>query len=83
MVTKIPKILRGALLALIRIYQHTFSLGFGPCCRFYPSCSSYAFESIKCFGIKQGSWLSLKRLIRCHPFNPGGYDPVCKNDKNP
>ncbi len=75
-------ILKAALLTLIRIYQNTLSLSFGPCCRFYPSCSSYAFESIERFGIRQGIWLSFKRLIRCHPFNPGGYDPVSKIHKN-
>jgi len=72
----VVKILRGVLLTLIRIYQHTFSLTLGPCCRFYPSCSSYAVESIERFGIAEGARLSFKRLIRCHPFNPGGYDPV-------
>jgi hypothetical protein len=70
------RILRGALLTLIHIYQHTFSLTLGPCCRFYPSCSSYAIESIERFGIVEGIRLSFKRLIRCHPINPGGYDPV-------
>ena len=76
------RILRGALLTLIHIYQHTFSLTFGPCCRFHPSCSSYAIESIKRFGIAEGIWLSFKRLIRCHPINPGGYDPVPEINKN-
>jgi putative membrane protein insertion efficiency factor len=77
------KILKGALLILIRIYQGTLSLTLGPCCRYYPSCSSYAFESIERFGIRQGIWLSFKRVIRCHPFNPGGYDPVSEINENP
>jgi hypothetical protein len=76
------RILRGALLTLIHIYQHTLSLTFGPCCRFHPSCSSYAVESIERFGIAEGIRLSFKRLIRCHPVNPGGYDPVPENNKN-
>jgi len=61
---------------LIHVYRHTFSLLLGPCCRFSPSCSSYASESIDRFGIVEGIKLSLKRLIRCHPLNSGGYDPV-------
>ncbi len=78
---KALKILKMALLTLIRIYQNTLSLTLGPCCRFYPSCSSYAIESIELFGIKGGIWLSIKRLIKCHPFHPGGYDPVSDNKK--
>jgi len=66
---------RGIII-LIRSYQHTFSLLFGPCCRFSPSCSGYAVLSIQRFGIMKGSYLALKRLFRCHPLDPGGYDPV-------
>lgn len=77
------RVLKGMLLTLIRIYQSTLSLSLGPCCRFYPSCSAYALESIERFGIKWGIWLSFKRLLRCHPFNPGGYDPVSEINKNP
>ncbi len=72
---------RGAIM-LIRVYQHSFSLLFGPCCRFSPSCSSYASESIDRFGITKGIRISLKRLLRCHPLSPGGYDPVPENNKN-
>ncbi len=72
----VDQVLRGALATLIHIYQYTFSLLLGPCCRFFPSCSSYALESIDRFGMVKGIRLSLRRLIRCHPFNPGGYDPV-------
>jgi putative membrane protein insertion efficiency factor len=74
--------LRGAVITLIHIYQHTFSLLLGPCCRFSPSCSSYASGSIDRFGMVEGIKLSLKRLIRCHPFSPGGYDPVPEINKN-
>jgi putative membrane protein insertion efficiency factor len=76
------KTLRKTLLALIVIYQNTLSLTFGPCCRFHPSCSSYAIESIERFGIRKGVWLSFRRLIRCHPFSPGGFDPVTGIKKN-
>jgi putative membrane protein insertion efficiency factor len=79
---RVIKILQKALLVLIHTYQHTLSLTFGPCCRFYPSCSSYAIESIEKFGIAKGVWFSLRRIIRCHPFNPGGYDPVTEINKN-
>ena len=67
------------LLALIRFYQLTLSklitAIFGPVCRFTPSCSSYAFECIQTHGAVRGSLLSVKRLSKCHPFHPGGYDP--------
>lgn len=76
MEARVIKIFKGILVAMIHIYQHTLSVGFGPCCRFYPSCSTYAIESIEHFGIREGIWLSIKRLMRCHPLNPGGYDPV-------
>ncbi|MDD2510010.1 MAG: membrane protein insertion efficiency factor YidD [Syntrophomonas sp.] len=63
------------LIILIKIYQKaTF---FRPAsCRFYPSCSHYSIEAIKKYGIVKGGWLTAKRLARCHPYNPGGYDPV-------
>jgi uncharacterized protein len=63
-------------LFLIRVYQSSFSILLGPCCRFFPSCSAYTFLSIQRFGVRKGSWLSAKRLCKCHPFHPGGYDPV-------
>jgi uncharacterized protein len=62
--------------ALIRLYQWTLSPLLGPTCRFYPSCSHYALQSILRFGFFHGSWLTLKRLGRCHPWHPGGFDPV-------
>jgi putative membrane protein insertion efficiency factor len=76
---KITPALRRGLIFLIQLYQHTLSSFFGPCCRFTPSCSSYAFLSIERFGIMEGTWLALRRLLRCHPFHPGGYDPVPEN----
>jgi putative membrane protein insertion efficiency factor len=67
---------KGGFIILIHLYQHTLSILLGPSCRFTPSCSSYALLSIQRFGIMEGVWLTLKRLIKCHPFHPGGYDPV-------
>jgi putative membrane protein insertion efficiency factor len=70
------ELIKEGLIILIHLYQHTFSTLLGPCCRFTPSCSSYALLAIQRFGIIEGAWLIFKRLIRCHPFHPGGYDPV-------
>ncbi|NIQ40331.1 MAG: membrane protein insertion efficiency factor YidD [Proteobacteria bacterium] len=61
---------------LVRTYQIFISPLFGPTCRFAPSCSAYAIDALRKFGVARGSWLSLKRLMKCHPFHPGGYDPV-------
>ena len=69
-------LMRRLPMALIRAYQLTFSRVLPPMCRFYPSCSQYAYEAISRHGIIRGGWLAAKRLARCHPFNPGGYDPV-------
>ena len=65
------------LLALpIRGYQRFISPAFPPTCRFTPSCSHYALEAITRHGVIRGSWLAARRLVRCHPFHPGGEDPV-------
>ena len=61
---------------LIRLYQWTLSPLLGPRCRFHPSCSQYALEALERFGLVRGGWLALRRIGRCHPFHPGGYDPV-------
>lgn len=63
-------------LALIRLYQLTLSRVLPPSCRFYPTCSQYGYEAIRRYGILKGGWLTVCRLARCHPFHPGGYDPV-------
>jgi uncharacterized protein len=68
--------MRTVILALIRFYQRFISPLLGSNCRFYPTCSHYTYDAIAKFGVLQGSWLGLKRIIRCHPWNPGGYDPV-------
>ena len=67
--------IRQALLILIRIYQLTLSPLLGPCCRFEPSCSRYTALCVERFGVWRGSLLGLRRLLRCHPWNVGGYDP--------
>lgn len=68
--------MKKAALALIKVYQWTLSPLLGPHCRFHPTCSQYAAQAIERFGFMRGSWLALCRLLRCHPFHPGGFDPV-------
>jgi len=63
-------------LGLIRLYQLTISPLLGPRCRFYPSCSRYAYQAYQVHGSLRGSWLTARRLLRCHPWNPGGIDEV-------
>ncbi|MCY3885474.1 MAG: membrane protein insertion efficiency factor YidD [Gammaproteobacteria bacterium] len=60
----------------IRLYQFAISPMLGPRCRFYPTCSCYALEALKTHGLLRGSWLTLKRVCKCHPFHPGGVDFV-------
>jgi hypothetical protein len=64
------------LLGLIRLWQLTFSKVLPPSCRFTPSCSHYGYEAVSKYGVFKGGWLAIKRIARCHPLNPGGYDPV-------
>jgi putative membrane protein insertion efficiency factor len=72
----IVQVPRRALALLIRGYQRFLSPLLPPSCRFYPSCSQYALEAIGRHGALKGSWLAIRRLARCHPFNAGGFDPV-------
>jgi len=72
----IYRLIQGGIIILIYLYQYSLSILFGPACRFAPCCSSYALLSVQRFGIVAGVWFTLKRLIKCHPFHPGGYDPV-------
>ena len=67
---------RRVFLLLIRFYQYGISPHFPPCCRYFPSCSAYAYEAVEKFGPINGLFLALKRVLRCHPFHRGGYDPV-------
>jgi putative membrane protein insertion efficiency factor len=64
------------LLALIGFYRTAISPALPPSCRYTPSCSAYAVEAIELHGAGRGSWLALRRLLRCHPFHAGGHDPV-------
>ena len=63
-------------MALIRFYQKCISPLLGSNCRYYPTCSAYAFTAIERFGAIRGGYLALRRILKCHPFHPGGYDPV-------
>jgi putative membrane protein insertion efficiency factor len=63
------------LIFLIRVYQWTLSRLLGPRCRFEPSCSHYTLECLRLHGAARGSYLGVRRILRCHPFHPGGYDP--------
>lgn len=63
-------------MGFIRFYQNTISRVTPPSCRFTPTCSQYGYEAIEKYGITKGGWLAVKRVGRCHPLNPGGYDPV-------
>ena len=68
--------MQAALIALVKLYRVAVSPVLGPRCRFYPTCSAYAIESIRRFGPLRGSWLAVRRIACCHPWHPGGYDPV-------
>lgn len=72
----ISQIIKRFLLLLVRGYQYLISPLFPPCCRFTPTCSAYALEAIEKHGVLRGSFLSFRRILRCHPFSAGGYDPV-------
>jgi uncharacterized protein len=69
--------MKAFVLAAIRLYQKTLARTLAPnTCRFYPTCSHYGYEAVEKYGAIKGGWLAIKRVARCHPLNPGGYDPV-------
>lgn len=74
--TVVPRLLQEGALRLVRLYQLVLSPWLGGACRFEPSCSHYAAGAIERHGAWRGSWLALRRLGRCHPFDAGGFDPV-------
>ncbi|MEB3228751.1 MAG: membrane protein insertion efficiency factor YidD [Synechocystis sp.] len=75
--------MKRLLLALIHLYRSVISPLFLPTCRFQPTCSQYALDAVEQFGVWRGSLLAIKRILRCHPFHPGGYDPVPSSDSEP
>lgn len=72
-IISIPKLIA---LAIVRFYRKCISPLFPPSCRYVPTCSEYAMIALQRYGFLKGSWLAIKRIFRCHPWHPGGYDPV-------
>lgn len=68
--------MKYVLIALVRFYQYAISPMLGRRCRYFPTCSEYTVDAIQKFGAVKGGWLGVKRICRCHPWHPGGYDPV-------
>lgn len=69
-------LIKKLLLLMIKFYQKAISPHFPPSCRYTPTCSNYAYEAVVKYGPLKGSWMAVKRISRCHPLHPGGYDPV-------
>ncbi len=72
---RVPRLL---VLSLLRVYKWAISPLFPPACRYVPTCSEYAAEAVERYGVLRGGWMSLRRVLRCHPFVKGGLDPVVK-----
>ncbi|MBS3786796.1 membrane protein insertion efficiency factor YidD [Candidatus Bipolaricaulota bacterium] len=72
------KVLKSVLLKIIKVYQKAVSPGLPNTCRFYPSCSEYSRQAIEEYGAIKGTYLAIKRVLKCHPLNSGGYDPLQK-----
>ena len=68
--------MRTILITILRAYKFLVSPLLGPRCRFYPSCSEYAMQALEAHGVVRGMWLASRRMLRCHPWHPGGIDPV-------
>lgn len=68
--------MKTVLITIIRLYRRLISPLKPPCCRFYPTCSAYALKAVSEHGAVRGGFLALRRILKCHPFHPGGYDPV-------
>jgi putative membrane protein insertion efficiency factor len=68
--------MRKIMILMIRGYQKFISPLFPPTCRFYPTCSVYCIQALEKYGVLKGSFLGIKRILKCHPFHPGGYDPL-------
>ena len=79
---KVSVALRKIPVGIIRLYQVVLSPMLGPTCRFHPSCSYYAIDALTQHGLVKGCWLSLKRILKCHPLHDGGYDPVPEKKQN-
>lgn len=78
---KINLVLQKLICLPIKLYQYVISPLLQPSCRYYPSCSCYAEKAIMHYGIAKGIWMAIKRLLRCHPWARGGYDPVVPNEE--
>lgn len=67
---------KKSMLVMLRFYKREISPMLPPCCRYTPTCSEYAMQAVEKYGAVKGGWLATKRILRCHPFHEGGYDPV-------
>lgn len=78
--SRLSRILSAPLLLLVRFYQVVISPLLPPACRYTPTCSHYFEEAVRVWGPFRGTWLGIRRILRCHPFHRGGYDPVPPRD---